>query len=56
MEFNSAVIEAREDAMVRNRLSEKFAVVILGGGHDLGDNVPGGCEYVRVSVSGLQDE
>jgi hypothetical protein len=53
VEFDSAVIEAREDAMVRMLLSEEMAVVILGGAHDLSDNVPGGCEYVRLTMKRL---
>lgn len=49
--------EAREDAHVRKLLdSGPVAVVILGGTHDLADNVKrldnGGCEYVRVTMSG----
>jgi hypothetical protein len=34
--------------MVWHLLLENLAVVILGDGHDLNDNVPDGCEYVRV--------
>lgn len=48
--------ERREDAIVRNMLAGEspVAVLILGGGHDLSDNVEriggGEVEYVRVQV------
>jgi hypothetical protein len=44
----------REDAIVRQLLKQKVAVVILGGSHDLTDNadrVSGGmCEVVTVTT------
>lgn len=43
--------EAREDAQVKLLLDHgPFALVILGGAHDLSDNVPGRCEYIRVTT------
>jgi hypothetical protein len=49
VQFDPEVNERREDAIVRNLLSAgPVAVVVLGGGHDLSDNVPEDCEYVRV--------
>jgi hypothetical protein len=51
-----AVIERWEDTIVRNVLTPEspVAVLILGGGHDLADNVEaiagGQVEYVRVQV------
>ncbi|MFH1924332.1 MAG: hypothetical protein ABIP48_31155 [Planctomycetota bacterium] len=49
------VIEARQDAQVRAMLEDSpFALVILGGAHDLADNVSklarGEGEYVRVTT------
>jgi hypothetical protein len=46
---------AREDAMVRAALAQRpFALVVLGGGHDLTESVRrvagADCEYVRVAV------
>jgi len=48
-------IEARQDAQVRKLLKAgKFAFVILGGAHDLQDNITrlagGDCEYVVVTT------
>jgi hypothetical protein len=39
-------------AIVRNVLASESPVVVLmlGGSHDLGDNVPGNVEVVRVQV------
>ena len=47
--------EAREDGQVRLLLdSGPFALIILGGGHDLSENVrrlsDGQAEYIRVEV------
>jgi hypothetical protein len=47
---------AREDAIVRAALARgPFALVVLGGGHDLTDSVRrvagADCEYVHVSVA-----
>ena len=48
-------IEARQDAQVRTLLEAgEFAFVILGGAHDLQDNVvklsDGSCEYLVVTT------
>jgi len=47
-------IEARQDAQVQTLLKAKpFAFVILGGAHDLGDNIAeqaNGCEYLVVTT------
>lgn len=44
----------REDAIARNLLkAEGVAVIVLGGGHDLADNIKrvgGSCRYERISV------
>jgi hypothetical protein len=38
--FDSTLNEAREDAIVRNMMkTAKTAILVLGGAHDLGDNV-----------------
>ena len=52
VEFDDAATERREDAIVRNVLASESPVVVLmlGGSHDLGDNVPGDVEVVRVQV------
>ena len=61
------VIEAREDAMVKKMLDGgPFAFVVLGGGHDLSDNIErlggGSCEYLTVEtkmysqLSGMAEE
>jgi len=36
--------------MVKLVLAHKQAVVILGGEHDLSDNLPANVEYVRVTL------
>ena len=44
-------IERREDAMVKNLLAGgPVTIVVLGGAHDLSDNVPKSCEYVRLAT------
>ncbi len=50
--------EVREDAIVEKLLAgPPVAVIVLGMGHDLRDNIErlsdGRCEYVRMSVEGL---
>ena len=54
VDLNPAAIEARQDAQVRTLLeAESFAFVILGGAHDLGDDIAkqsDGCEYVVVTT------
>ncbi len=55
-DFDEAANQRREDAIVRNVLASKspVAVLVMGGGHDLSDNVEriggGTVEYVRVQV------
>ena len=53
--FDSPRVQARHDAIVKNVLKEgSFGLVILGGDHDLWENVrrlgEGKCEYVRVTM------
>jgi hypothetical protein len=52
--FDAAKLQARRDAMVQLALAEDHAaVIVLGGSHDLTENVRGivgeGCEYIRVT-------
>lgn len=43
--------DAREDAIVKNVVGGgPVSVLILGGAHDLSDNVPKGCQYIRVGT------
>ena len=54
MALKPEAIEAQEDAQVRTLLKAgAFAFVILGGAHDLQDNIgkqSDGCEYVVVTT------
>lgn len=55
IQFNAQKIQARRDAIVTNVLNEgPCALLILGGEHDLTDNVRrvsgGTCEYIRVTL------
>lgn len=50
--FDEEASEARENAIVRNlmKASDRLAVVVLGGGHKLSDNVPDSVRLVEVTV------
>ena len=53
--FDSPRVQARHEAIVKNVLKKgSFGLVILGGDHDLSENVRrlggGKCEYVRVTM------
>ena len=54
MALKPEAIEARQDAQVRTLLKAgTFAFVILGGAHDLQDNIKrlsAGCEYLTVTT------
>ena len=55
IELDPETIEAREDEMVKKMLDGgPFAFVVLGGGHDLSDNIErlggGTCEYLTVET------
>ena len=59
VELDARLIEEREDTQVRALLEhEGLSVVILGGGHDLTDNLKrlgeGRCEYVQVETRGYR--
>ena len=48
---DTGAIERRENAMVKILLeAAPVTVVVLGGGHDLSNNVPPSCEYVRIKT------
>lgn len=52
-------MQARHDGQVRTVLDHgPFALVILGGAHDLSESVKrlgkGGCEYIRVTTKQFQ--
>ncbi len=47
--INLKANERRESAIVKRLLAGgPVAVVVLGGAHDLSDNLPASCEYIRV--------
>lgn len=54
--FDAKANEKREDAMVRQLLTQPVSVVIMGGDHDLADNVrrigDGACELIVVTPKG----
>jgi hypothetical protein len=51
--FDEKAIEFREDAIVTNlQTTTGTAVLILGGAHDLSNNVPDGVRLIVVTVSG----
>jgi hypothetical protein len=58
--FDAAKVAARQDAMVQRALAKDHAaVIVLGGSHDLTDNVRGivgeGCEYIRVTGHAVRE-
>jgi hypothetical protein len=58
--FDAAKVAARRDAMVQWALAKDHAaVIVLGGSHDLTDNVRGivgeGCEYIRVTGHAVRE-
>lgn len=51
VKFDEAKIEQREDVIVEHLLKGgPVSFVVLGGAHDLSDNVPDDCEYIRVAT------
>lgn len=52
--FDKKLEEKREDAIAKNLLkADGVAVIILGGGHDLSENIKragGSCQHERVAV------
>jgi hypothetical protein len=58
--FDAAKVTARRDAMVERALAKDHAaVIVLGGSHDLTENVRGivgeGCEYIRVTGHAVRE-
>ncbi len=59
--FDALKVQARHDAIVKNALKgSSFGLMILGGDHDLSENVrrlgAGQCEYVRVTMKRYREE
>jgi hypothetical protein len=56
--FDEKATEARENAIVRNMLEKASgtAVLVLGGAHDLSDNVPAGVKLTVLTVKGYPGE
>jgi hypothetical protein len=49
--FEEKANEAREDAIVRNTLrASETVILVLGGAHDLSDNVPAGVKLIVLTV------
>jgi len=50
-------VSDREDAIVRKLLAQPVSVIILGGGHDLAENVrrlsDGSCELIVITPKGF---
>lgn len=57
IEFDAEADERREDAIVRSIVGDRVAVIVLGGDHDLADNIQrvarGSCQYVRIELKGF---
>ncbi len=54
IEFDQKLNEAREAATVQLLLKHDESVLIMGGSHDLTDNLPVSVEYVRVTLREYQ--
>lgn len=50
LEFDAAANKAREDAIAKLVTSQAASVIVLGGEHDLTDNLAASVEYVRVTL------
>ncbi len=54
LQFNRAAMEKREDAQVQRLMQDDVSVVVLGGAHDLSNNLrrlaPGSCRYMTVAT------
>ena len=51
VKINEVAVEECEKFMVSQMVGSRIAaVIVLGGGHDLSDNIPANCEYVRVTT------
>ena len=55
--FDEKANEAREDAIVTRMMKASgTAVLVLGGSHDLSDNVPAGVKLIVLTVKGYPGE
>ena len=51
VKFDDSKIEQREDVIVEHLMKGgPVSFVVLGGAHDLSDNIPDDCEYIRVAT------
>ena len=55
IEIDAEANERRKDGIARLLLAQSLAVVVLGGEHDLADNLPASVEYVRVAMRAYID-
>ena len=53
--FDASAVKRREDAIAKRLLSAKESVIVLGGDHDLSDNLPDGVEYLRVTLKKFRE-
>jgi hypothetical protein len=55
--FDEKANKAREDAIVKRMMKMSgTAVLVLGGSHDLSDNVPKGVKLIVLTVQGYPGE
>jgi hypothetical protein len=54
LECDEAANKAREDGIAKLLMAHKYSVVVLGGEHDLTDNLPSNVEYVRMTLKGYK--
>jgi hypothetical protein len=55
--FEEKANKAREDAIVKRMMKMSgTAVLVLGGAHDLSDNVPKGVKLIVLTVKGYPEE
>lgn len=52
VKLDDSKIEQREDVIVEHLLKGgPVSMIVLGGAHDLSDNLPNNCEYIRVATN-----
>ena len=55
-EISAADYEKREDLMIRQLEGKTgVAIILLGGGHDLSNNVPDGTRLIEITVKGYAE-
>ncbi|MEK6258022.1 MAG: hypothetical protein AABP62_05320 [Planctomycetota bacterium] len=50
IQFDAQAVRAREQGIVKILLKQKEAVVVMGGAHNLADNLPANVSYVRLTT------